>query len=53
MAKAVGGETYEAAPGRARAGAMCGCICCCNGELSGDPLDSDDRSEEPEATDCR
>jgi hypothetical protein len=28
-----------------------GCICCCNGEDSGEPLDSEERSE-PEETDC-
>lgn len=53
MANDVGGDTYDAALGTFSVGARCGCICCCSGELSGDPLDRDDRSDEPDVTDCR
>lgn len=29
-----------------------GCIWCCSGEVSGEPLESDDRSEEAEWMEC-
>jgi len=47
----VGGETYAdvAAEDKERAGVTCcGCICCCRGDDSGEPLERDDRSEEAE-----
>lgn len=55
MARFVGGETYAECPalGRDRAGVKCGWIWCWRGEFWGEPLDSEDRSEEPEVTDCR
>ena len=55
MAKLDGGEAYAecAEAGNVRAGVRCGWIWCCSGELSGEPLDSDDLSDEPEVTDCR
>ena len=31
----------------------CGCICCCVGEDSGDPLDKEERSDEPDVRDRR
>ena len=55
IAKFDGGEVNAECvdDGRDKAGASCGWIWCCTGELSGEPLDRDDRSEEPEVTDCR
>lgn len=50
MANVVGGETYEA-PDKANDGPRWGCIWCCNGELSGEALANDDRSEEPDVMD--
>ena len=52
MANVVGGDTYEE-PGRANEGARCGCIWCCIGELSGEALAKEDRSDEPDVTDWR
>lgn len=52
----VGGDIYAdvVAEEIERAGVICcGCICDCKGDESGEPLDKEERSEDPEATDCR
>ena len=49
----VGGDMYAdvAAEEMDSEGVICGCIWDCRGEDSGDPLDSDERSDEPDVTD--
>jgi len=49
----VGGDMYAevAAEEMDNAGVICGCIWAWSGDDSGEPLDSDERSEDPEVTD--
>jgi len=49
----VGGDMYADVTAEEidKAGVICGCICDWRGDDSGEPLDSDERSEDPDVID--